>query len=227
MSLFLDQDALPEHAAFSGDTATLRAGLQGELARLEEQLEAYQGEQLLVIVTGHPCVGKSTLIRALNALELPEGVGVFHVDDHIDWEKVVKAVDGEPDRYGTHYMEAGNRAAMNQASEKFAEAKILVFEGGGSIEAYQEIAREAGFPNPHFVVVDAEPGLCRERLAKRGDGLELTEEHATERRENLAAIETVEGLRIETDAMEKDNPVEQLEQFLSSVSVVLSRRMGV
>jgi hypothetical protein len=121
LDLFLDPDSRPKHKPFFGDLNRLASELGDELRNLAASSKSLQGPPRLIIVTGHPGSGKSTLVRALSSLSLPSEVATFHVDDHIDWCKVVTCVDSNKALSAADYVRTANSVALTLALETFAD----------------------------------------------------------------------------------------------------------
>ena len=225
MSFLLDHAPQQSSPPFDGDVVALQAGLAGALAKIEEQMRAMSSDRLLIIVTGHPGTGKSTLVRALEALSLPAQMATLHVDDYLDWGKLAAYVERECGGDAAAYLPLANQIALGIVKEKMSASRIVVLEGGGLIEDYAAICDRMGFRRPLFVVADADPSVFSARLAARGDAMHISGKETAERRKNLDDLSRHGGIRICTSSMNKMKPEAELKALLSGISDALAQRL--
>ena len=221
MDLFLSPLEQKPKEPFNGNLDQLKTGLASILAKLDQLLDAYNGPLQLVVVVGHPGTGKTSLIHALEALQLPKSVRTFQVDRYIDWRKVVTYVDSQPGMSASDYLPTANKAALKFMNESFVGKKVIILDGGGLIEDYNRICLELGFVEPCYIVLDASEETVRRRLAGRGDGFTVTEKEKREHNKNLSDFSWCSGVRISTDHADKENPSYELSLVLRYLCRVL------
>ena len=224
MDLFLEPLEQKPRELFEGDLDQLQTGVSSILAKLEQLLEAFEGPLQLAILVGHPGTGKSSLIRAFDALRLPESVGTFQVDRYIDWRKVVAFVDDQPGMSSADYVPTANKAALKLISESLSGKKLIILDGGGLIEDYSRICQELSFAEPAYIVLDASAETLRRRLASRGDGFTVTEKEVREHNKNLSDLLSYGGIRISTENTDRRNPSKELSEVISYICNVLQGR---
>ena len=209
--LLLAEDERPSFH-FEGDVEGLKSALKGDLHSLFETLT----ERRLLIISGHPGSGKSTILRALSALTDSPLFKAFHIDDYIDWGKVIPFVqDNHPeDKWDQMYLPVANSAALAFLRESLNEEKLLVVEGSGLISDYLDICQELGLPTPSFVLLDGSYEVFKERLRLRGDDLETKQKEMKEHQDNLLMVEKVNGLVINTDETQRKRPLEELKTII-------------
>lgn len=223
MELILPKEQQQSPPSFEGDIEQLKLGLASRCAKLSALIDASDGEMHLLILVGHPGTGKSTLLKALEALELPDSLSTFHNDAYIDWEKVIAHVDAQDGMTEQDYVPTANRAALKLMLSEKHDKKIVFVDGGGLLEDYSKICSELSLPHPNFVVLDASTETLNARLAKRGDGFVVTEKETQEHKKNLQDLEKFKGLRISTDNASLEDPSSQLEALLDFTCKSLQR----
>lgn len=87
----------------------------------------------LILIIGHPGVGKTTLLNFLEKFNLPQSMQIFHADNYIDWDKVVlscKEQGLDEDVYVIQAYIQAIRKMMELYSDKelFINVKIIKTE---------------------------------------------------------------------------------------------------
>lgn len=224
MDLFLAPNKQKDLDPFDGDLYQLQTDVSLIIPKLEQLLRAYEKSVQLVLLMGHPGTWKSSLIRAINALQLPQSVGTFQVDRYIDWEKVVTFVDGQPELSSSDYVPIANKAALEFMKESLRGKKLVVVDGGGLIEDYSRLCQDLGFADPAYIILDATAGTLLKRLESRGDGFIVTDKETREHRKNLSDLASYGGLRISTESTNRENPSKELSAILNYLCEVIGRR---
>ena len=194
---------------FEGDVDSLRGSLSVEFNALVDNLSQVK----LIVITGHPGSGKSTLLRALSTIIDSPKFLAFHIDDYIDWGKVIPFVQNEcaAERWDASYLPVANKAALSFLKESLKDEKLLIVEGSGLVTDYTLICKELKHPSPSFILLDGSIETFRKRLGERGDSLETKEKEVAEHKENLKNVKKITGLVINTDETNKEAPVRELE----------------
>jgi adenylate kinase family enzyme len=212
LDLLLAENEQPSFS-FEGDVEGLRKEFMGKFQALIEKL----GEQTFLIVTGHPGSGKSTLLRALSATVKDPLFRVFHIDDFVDWGKVIPHVQTtySESKWDENYLPVANKAALGFLRESLGDEKLVLIEGSGLIDDYLRIFKELRLPSPSFVLLHGSYEVFTARLTARGDDLQTKEKEIKEHQENLKTIQRVRGLIINTDETKKHKPLSELSAILA------------
>ena len=223
MDFFLEKQHQQAFEPSDREIEQLRVELSSHIAKLEQALVNFKDPLQLILVIGHPGSGKSTLVGTLESLELPLTFRTFHVDQYIDWRKVVAYVDNQSGMDESDYVPVANQAALELLKNETGNKKLVVVDGGGLLKDYARICQNLGFSKPGYIVLDAALDTLLKRLESRGDSFNVTEKETREHHKNLESIERYNAIRVSTERMDKGNPSHELALVFGFVCDVLGR----
>lgn len=187
------------------------------LAKMKEQLVAYEGPQCVVFLIGHPGAGKTTLSNAIPSIE---NLVVFHADHFIDWDEVTTRIMSQKKASERDIMPAAHKEAFELMLDMFPDQKVIIWDGGGVLTDLIPIAQSFDKSlQLACLLIDADPQIISDRLSLRGDGMTRNPLSISEYHENLEALATIPSATVYSD---RESPEQQFSSLFSLISKLLS-----
>jgi len=177
-----------------------------------------------VYFVGHPGAGKTTILDVVKTLLNTQETSFWHVDDYIDWSKLVEWVDATPNLDENDYVRVANRAVLNLALTSGKTKAVNFIDGAGLMYDMNEIFEQQSIHNILFIMVDAPDDILRNRLALRGDNFIVTEKEASERRANLTSIHDFNSLYINTKQFDLCDPYIEISYLFQGILDCIIKR---
>lgn len=182
-------------------------------------------QAIWVYFVGHPGAGKTTILEFTNTLLNTQETSFWHVDDYIDWSKLVEWVDATPNLDENDYVRVANRAVLNLALTSGKTKAVNFIDGAGLMYDMNEIFEQQSIHNILFIMVDAPDDILRNRLALRGDNFIVTEKEASERRANLTSIHDFNSIYINTKQFDLRDPYIEINHVFQGILDYILKRV--
>ena len=177
-----------------------------------------------VYFIGHPGAGKTTILDIVKSQLNTQETSFWHVDDYINWPKLVKSVEATPNLDENDYVRVANRAVLDLALTSGETKAINFIDGAGLIRDMNEIFEQQSIHNILYVMVDAPDDILKKRLEKRGDNFTVTDKEISEKRRNLTSIHDFNSHYVNTEQFDLSNPYNEISHIFRGILDYMTKR---